>query len=121
MNFLYRPMPIGEWETMNARQNAAGASGEKVAAITAAMIVPRIKEWDLKRPDGSDAPIDAKEFLRLRPVLIYRIKNIVSGFVPSDAKPGEEQTDADDFDKAIEAIMENTTGEAIDAKNSQAA
>lgn len=83
MDFKYRPM-LPETRDRCQRAMVDVAKGHKESRE---QIKRHLVEWDVKRGDGTDAPITVEMVGRLQPLLQDKLYSIVAGNMPSDPRP----------------------------------
>lgn len=118
LGFVFRPMLAHERSiVLESIEKAGRNKSDRLAAST---IAHRIVSWDLKHPvSGGEIQVSEPEAIRLHPILLSRLFNIVLGNMASDINPDwDDETKTDLDDEAFQRALDGTLSiEAEQVKN----
>lgn len=87
MRFTFRPMLADEYAAFS---DFCGRNTDvKAKQEIARRLAEKVKDWDLVDSAGKPVPVTQQNLLRIKPVLLAKLWNIVCGLQAGDG-PGEE-------------------------------
>ncbi len=117
VHFEYRAM-LSQDRAAIMRKISVYGDARKEETLAAATIAEYVTAWDITKTGGEDVEVSTSETLRLAPVLMTKIWRIIIGSDSPDADPdATELEDEHNAEEDLKAILEDTTPEALDAKN----
>jgi hypothetical protein len=61
----------------------ASADPDKRAAAAAELVAKHVQSWDLKKRDGADVPVAKESALRVQPLLLDKVVDLLCGYAGS--------------------------------------
>lgn len=120
VSFAFRPMTHEQRSVVYTQVAKGGGDASKAVVASVARF---IVSWDLCWDDGKEAAVTAENVARLRPALIDRLHDIVSGYAAGDTDPnqvtGERVAGIAHADAEFRALMEGRS--VAEVKEAEAA